>query len=70
MAKTLYVFTDLSPMNLSIDLYDIGTNIMTRQHEKHIKIIFPKKEVYEKIIKKYYTDNTKTEKITATKQKT
>ena len=53
MAKALYLLTDLSPMNLSIDLYDIGTNIMTRQHKKHIKINSPKRSL-RKDYKKYY----------------
>lgn len=41
---------------------------MTRQHKKHIKINSPKRSL-RKDYKKYYANNTKTEKVTAIKQK-
>lgn len=59
MTKTLNLFADLSPMNLSIDLYDIGTNIMTRQHEKHIKINSTKRNQQKDYKRKCYTNHIK-----------
>lgn len=62
MAKALYLLTDLSPMNLSIDLYNRDKhNDNDKATQKHIKINSPKRSL-RKDYKKYYANNTKNRK--------
>lgn len=59
MAKALYLLTDLSPMNLSIDLYNRNKHNDKTTQKKLIKIKSTKRNQQKDYKRKCYTNHIK-----------